>query len=305
MKKHLLLILGIIPSIAFSQTIGAFIAPGEFREFMSHNLGADTNLDPLSLSQGIHGAKYQWGNKNPILTQAQDQANSGSIVGWNTTPALDNSWMDGTKTANDPCPDGFRVPTTIEWQGVIDNNTKTYIGSWTSGPDNYDSGIKFGDFLLLPASGQRLSTFGQLDLRGGNGNYWSSSIGSSIYDAYYLNFANSLTQIIHRRRSHGNSVRCIKELPILSTQDINKNKSLGIFLYPNPANSEFSITQTGASKKGLGKVKVEVYDLLGKLLLKEEDKEKVSVNSLSNGVYLVKISTADGKTQTEKLVIEK
>lgn len=57
--------------------------------------------------------------------------------------------MDGTKTANDPCPASFRVPTAIQWQGVIDNNVKNFIGSWTSGSTNYNSGIRFGNFLFF------------------------------------------------------------------------------------------------------------------------------------------------------------
>lgn len=296
MKKHLLLMLGIIPSIAFSQTIGAYIAPGEFREFMSHNLGADTSLDPLSPSQGIHGAKYQWGNKNPILTQAQDQANSGSIAGWNTTPAPDNSWMDGIKTANDPCPSGFRVPTQAEWLGIINNNIITFVGN----------GVKIGNSFFLPAAGYRIPTNGSLARLDLSSAYWSSSNSLSI-NAYSFSAETDTGTIgmSQDARTYGFPIRCIKEVSTLSTQDIHKNKDLGLSLYPNPANSEFSITYTGNSKKGLGKVKVEVYDLLGKLLLKEEGKEKVSVSSLSNGVYLVKIVTPDGKTQTEKLVIKK
>lgn len=53
-----------IPYIALGETIGAYISPTEFREFLPYNLRVtDTSLDPLSLSKGVHGAKYQWGEK--------------------------------------------------------------------------------------------------------------------------------------------------------------------------------------------------------------------------------------------------
>lgn len=247
--------LGIIPSIAFGQTIGAYISPTEFREFMPYNLGVtDASLDPLSPSQGIHGAKYQWGEKVPSISQVYDQANSGVIPGWNTTtttPAPDNSWMDGTKTANDPCPAGFRVPTQNEWLGVINNNSKTYVGAWTNDAANYDSGIKLGNTLFLPSAGRRRTprpfSGGALENRGSNGYYWSTTGSGESQALYFAN--NSAIVGGNWNRTHGFSVRCIKEVSTLSTQDINKNKGLGISLYPNPANSEFSITHAGASKK--------------------------------------------------------
>ncbi|RLJ30687.1 putative secreted protein (Por secretion system target) [Chryseobacterium sp. 7] len=82
-----------------------------------------------------------------------------------------------------------------------------------------------------------------------------------------------------------------------------KNTSiLPIFLSPNPAKDEFSIIY---SNNSLGKFNVEVYDLSGKLLFKQYDKEKISVGNLSNGVYVVKVITPDSKIQTEKLIVEK
>lgn len=60
MKKTFILILGIIPSVAFGQTIGVKTSPTEYREFLPYNLGVkNTSLDPLSPSQGIHGARFQ------------------------------------------------------------------------------------------------------------------------------------------------------------------------------------------------------------------------------------------------------
>ncbi|SIR03763.1 hypothetical protein SAMN05880574_1631, partial [Chryseobacterium sp. RU37D] len=40
---------------------GAYIAPGQWKDFMCHNLGADVSADPFTPSASIQGAKYQWG----------------------------------------------------------------------------------------------------------------------------------------------------------------------------------------------------------------------------------------------------
>lgn len=118
---------------------------------------------------------------------------------------------------------------------------------------------------------------------------------------------SSITAVIGNSysRTTGQSVRCISESSTLSTQDIHKNKDLGLSLYPNPTNTDFSIKYPSNSKKDLDKVRVDVYNLAITLLLQQKGKEKISVNSLANGVYLVKIITPEGKIQAEKLIVEK
>ncbi|MDC8107195.1 hypothetical protein MTQ00_22160 [Chryseobacterium sp. B21-037] len=194
-------------------TCGAFIAPGVFKAFMCHNLGADMNADPFQPSASIHGAKYQWGAKTGqagrYISQADDQANSGAIGGWISSPLPNNSWSDTTKTAQDPCPVGYRVPTNDQWQKVIANNSFTTTGTWTNSPTNYSSGGKFGNTLFLPAAGSRNNVNGALFSRGNNGYYWSSTQYASAY-AYNLNFGSTGVNVI-TNRTNGYSVRCIQE----------------------------------------------------------------------------------------------
>ncbi|HFK5529591.1 TPA: hypothetical protein ACGZ99_003676, partial [Elizabethkingia anophelis] len=149
----------ITPGVQSSLTVsltkcGAFIAPNEWKDFMCHNLGADYSADPFVPSAAIHGAKYQWGMKDPVVTQAEDQADSGPVPGWTNTFAPNDTWAN-TKTTSDPCPSGYRVPSAEEWQGVIDNNKTTRVGTWIFGADNYSSGYQFGQGLFLPAAGGR------------------------------------------------------------------------------------------------------------------------------------------------------
>ncbi len=192
---------------------GAFITPTEYKEFMCYNLGADTTIvDPLTPVAGLHGAKYQWGRGTPALTQALDQSNTGAIFGWNTTPAPDGSWLDASKTANDPCPAGYRVPTAAQWQGVLDNNQRTDIGTWT--PGSYTAGIKFGSALMLPAAYNREYLAGAKSLSTVRGDYWSTTSNSSTTSSLVFDSTgDSVTAMSNSNpvRAFGFSVRCIKE----------------------------------------------------------------------------------------------
>lgn len=194
------------------------IVNGAFKEFMCHNLGATNTADPLTPSAAIHGGKYQWGSNGTsagwYISQATDQSNSGAISGWNTLNPGVSNWSDTSKTANDPCPAGYRVPTRAQWQSVIDSNPLTRLGTWTNSSTNYTSGAKFGNYLFLPAAGERNpSTGGGLDARGSNGYYWSSTVNTSITtSSYNLVFTSSSVSVFDNSyRQSGYSVRCIAQ----------------------------------------------------------------------------------------------
>jgi uncharacterized protein (TIGR02145 family) len=221
-------------TVATAQLVcSAFVASGVSKVFMCHNLGANTNADPFTPSWELNGHYYQWG-RNPTCfgrdgvdgsnpcsspvygasapwgsTTAND--NAGAITGWNTTAAANGAWSDFSKTVNDPCPAGFRVPTAAQWTGVINAslNTRTIVGSFTDSSTNYSSGIRVGNSLFLPAAGSRSSSLGSLGNRGSSGYYWSSTESGS--SAQSLDFYSSIAGISTFNRTNGFSLRCVAE----------------------------------------------------------------------------------------------
>jgi uncharacterized protein (TIGR02145 family) len=178
--------------------------------FLAHNLGADNSLDQDTPVQGIHGNYYQWG----ILAHvADDTTPAPAITGWNTIAAANGAWADGgSKTANDPCPTGYRVPTIAQWLLVDSYNAQTTTGSFTNSETNFGAARHFGagaNKLTLPAAGYRYFSTGALSTRGNGGIYWSSTVVGTF--ANNLSFNSSNANRNDNNRTFGFSVRCVSE----------------------------------------------------------------------------------------------
>jgi uncharacterized protein (TIGR02145 family) len=214
-------------------TCGAYVAEGVWKEFDCYNLaaiGKVTGADPFTPSWELNGGYWQWGRKGPdpdvidwYNTNTSNfahgptgpelsDANDGTISDWVQSEAPDGAWSDATKTENDPCPVGFRVPTISQWQGVLDtnNNTQSTEGTWNSSPTNYSSALFFGNDLMLPAAGYRQFSSGALLNRGNSVKYWSSSEFGS-YFAWNLYFDSEDAISDSNFRWFGYSVRCVKQ----------------------------------------------------------------------------------------------
>ncbi|MCL1670892.1 fimbrillin family protein [Elizabethkingia ursingii] len=201
------------------QKCGAYTAPGVWKQFACHNLGADTTLDPFTPAAGLHGDKYQWGAAKGEAGRYISMADDQTIVNytpWSLSGKPANSW-NGT---NDPCfkelGTGWRVPTRAEWQGVLSNNPRTDATdypsmNWTQSSTNYASGIKFGTSLFLPAIGFRWSTSpSSLSERGFSGRYRSVTGGIDI-----LQFSKTTQSLNTYSGTNDNAlglaIRCIKD----------------------------------------------------------------------------------------------
>ncbi len=200
---------------AVSYLCRAKVDATNYKNFLCHNLGAaNTSANPFTPSWEINGGYWQWGR----LAQAAagptgpgaGQTNEAAVSGWNTTSAPNGSLSDASKTANDPCPAGYRIPTKAQWDGVVANNTLTNVGTWTISSTNYSSGKQFGTELFLPAAGFRVNNDGALGGRGSYGYYWGSTEYGAV-NAWYLYFYSSDAGTDNYNRSTGFSARCIAE----------------------------------------------------------------------------------------------
>ena len=205
---------------------GAYTSATTWITFQCHNLGAITSADPFTPDWRLNGHYYQWGRK-PVAANGPtgpdiSQANAGSsISGWNTSNAVNGSWADDSKTTNDPCPTGFKVPTMAQWNAVINttfNPNRTFVGTWTNSSTNYSSGLRIGSGrsgLFLPAAGWRQGdngtavNNGPLVRRGATGYYWSSTEDGTTTGSKAPFFEVDIAGEGSGPRSTGMPVRCV------------------------------------------------------------------------------------------------
>jgi uncharacterized protein (TIGR02145 family) len=205
--------------------------------FLNHNLGADTSLDPHTPVVGLQGGYVQWGRRGPntsgdsrvdwqtagntsnfAAAPTSGDSNNSVITGWSNTIAADYSWrtVGDVKTAADPCPAGYRVPTSSEWNDVINNNDVSRTLPWSTGDTNYGAALHFGQnaapkTLTLPAAGYRDQSSGGLFNRGGSGQYWSSNEGGTNKAFRLSSNVTTESSGIVTGRTTGLPVRCIAE----------------------------------------------------------------------------------------------
>lgn len=191
-----------------------------------------------------YGKLYQWGRKygqgydsndatypsgenrvaGPVMPGAGNSDENADVFftvsessyDWCKAPN-DAFWNSGTedapvKTGTDPCPAGWRVPTSKELSNLIKN-----YSSWTTNDAGQNGCYFSGEYTFIdgapkvffPAAGYRDYDYGDAYYRGAYGYYWSSRPRS--YYAYYLFFGDGHASMSSRRRANGYSVRCVQE----------------------------------------------------------------------------------------------
>jgi uncharacterized protein (TIGR02145 family) len=179
------------------------------KTWMDRNLGA-TQVATSSTDAAAYGDLYQWGRGNDghqcrissatTILSATDQPGHGDFIlmpygpyDW-LNPSNNNLWQ-GVLGVNNPCPNGYRVPTITELE--------TEQISWSS---NNSNGAFLG-ILKITSAGYR-GNEGVLNSNGTEGRYWSATT-SSINTMTLNVFSNSaISAPISRATAF--SVRCIK-----------------------------------------------------------------------------------------------
>jgi uncharacterized protein (TIGR02145 family) len=190
--------------------------------WMDRNLGA-TQVATSATDHLAYGDLYQWGrnadghekitwtgstigtpvNGTTATRPNADQATTPLFIAvnsdnfdWRGTTQNINLWQ-GVAGINNPCPAGFRVPTSAEI------NAEVTAYSITNSVKAFSSPFKF------TVAGNRSATTGDLFDVGSFGPYWSSSVSGS--SATYRLFTSGGTGVSINFRASGFSVRCIKD----------------------------------------------------------------------------------------------
>ncbi|GBU07268.1 hypothetical protein AwDysgo_05990 [Bacteroidales bacterium] len=156
------------------------------------------------------GRFYQW-NKN------EGWPTSGFVQNWDSQESSGIRW----EVAKDPCPSGWRVPTSNELRELAnspgtrwrEDGEYTYPGTWfADSQDEADAATlgQPGNAIFLPAGGHR-NELGVLSNQTSNGSYWASDLDITA-NPYHLAFANGSALVYpYSYRAHGFLIRCIKE----------------------------------------------------------------------------------------------
>lgn len=176
--------------------------------WMDRNLGA-TNVATNVQNESAYGHLYQWGRSadgHQIRTSTTTTTVStvlvpehGNFISGNSNwlNTINNSLWQGVDGENNPCPQGFRLPTSAEWDAER--------VSWTSS----NAIAAFASVLKLTVGGRREHGTGNLFSVNNSGYYWSSTIDGDF--AQVLNITSNLAQIVPFVRARAYSVRCIKD----------------------------------------------------------------------------------------------
>ncbi len=189
-------------------TIVDVINPVTGKTWMDRNLGA-SQAATTSNNFSAYGDLYQWGRfsdghqcRNSPTTStlsSSDQPEHGNFIttasNWRS-PSNNNLWQ-GVDGVNNPCPSGYRLPTSFEFIAEIQ--------SWSS---NNSTGA-FASPLKLPVAGYRDLGFGSLINVSAVGYYWTSTTSGSSFSTR-MSFSSSGTTAFATARASGSSIRCIK-----------------------------------------------------------------------------------------------
>jgi uncharacterized protein (TIGR02145 family) len=206
---------GTIHCTATPTAVVDVLNPATGKTWMDRNLGA-SRAATSSNDSLAYGDLYQWGRRadghqcrNSATTttlSSTDQPPHGNFIfsanspiDWRS-PQNDNLWQ-GVNGINNPCPSGYRVPTTAELNAER--------ASWST----QNIAGAFASPLKLPKAGRRFGT--------GNGTYGDSTLGLYwtsllvLQNVSTLFFNSDISMFVSNARADGASVRCIKEAALV------------------------------------------------------------------------------------------
>jgi uncharacterized protein (TIGR02145 family) len=186
------------------------INPTTGKVWMDRNLGA-SQVATSSTDAASFGDLYQWGRaadghqvRTSGTTTSLSSSNTpghGNFIISSNSPydwrsSTNNNLWQGVNGTNNPCPSGYRLPTSAEW----DDEQM----SWDS--QNYNGA--FASPLKLPLAGYRSNYDGSL--YSAYGKYWSGTVSGDESALLFFDIQRSYL-VSTASRAIGCSVRCIRK----------------------------------------------------------------------------------------------
>ena len=190
------------------------------KEWMDRNLGA-SQIATASDDFLSYGGLYQWGRRTDGheivgwtssttgtlggLTSTLSSTDTPLHSDFITTSSAPNDWRSpqnttlwqGTNSVNNPCPRGYRLPTSVEF-----NEERL---SWS----NQNLANAFDSPLKLSMPGHRFNANGFLQGVGTSSRYWTSTVSGT--GSNFLSINSSSAAIFPGNRADAYAVRCIKD----------------------------------------------------------------------------------------------
>ena len=102
-------------------------------QMMDRNLGSHPSATQSTAPGIATGLYYKYGDKNPYIGGGYIEGGTYGNLTWN--PSDDANNEDNTKAVNDPCPPGYKVPSSSVWSSMGSKST-LYEAYLYSGDDN-------------------------------------------------------------------------------------------------------------------------------------------------------------------------
>ncbi len=211
------------------------VSSGDGNTWLNNNLGANyANMNHVEYDitkqatafndHNAYGSLYQWGrfsDGHELINYTNSTTGTG-VYGTTPTnatsdtpvdslyiiesdapfdwrvPQNDNLWQ-GESGINNPCPQGYRLPTEGEMNALISPSGENM--------SNYTSAANSS--LALTASGARYGVDGSVSVVGALGFYWTSNVAAN--QSRYRAFSGSSTFSGNEQHVGGIGVRCIKD----------------------------------------------------------------------------------------------
>jgi len=172
--------------------------------WLTQNLGADhqasSSTDATEASSG-----WYW-----QFNRSQGYKHDGTIRTPNTAWITSIPEISNWQTANDPCnlllSTGWRIPTATEWSNA------DATSDWNTSTDTWNSVLKLH-------MGGYLTTTGTLASRGGEADYWASTVIDAS-SAKCFSYNGSTSTMYNNTKTLGLTIRCIRDTIVIAVPTV-------------------------------------------------------------------------------------